>query len=137
MKDKAFVDTNIFVYLYSEDEPQKQSCAFAAIELYDCVTSTQVLNELCNVCLKKLKMTTEIIENAIDEITEEFDIELIGRNTIKKALSLHKKYHFSYYDCLILASALACDCKYILTEDLNDGQIIENNLIIRNIFKNM
>jgi len=135
MKDKVFVDTNVIVYLYSEDEEDKQSRAFAATALCDCVTSTQVLNEFSNVCLKKLKMPIETIENAIDEISTEFYVELINNNTIKKALSLHKKYNFSYYDCLILASALECGCQYVLTEDLNNGQIIENSLKIRNIFK--
>jgi len=134
MKDKVFVDTNVIVYLYSEDEADKQSCALAATALYDCVTSTQVLNEFSNICLKKLKMPTEIIESAIDEISKEFDVELIDSKTIKKALKLHKKYNFSYYDCLILASALAYGCQYLLTEDLNNGQIIENSLKIRNIF---
>ena len=134
MKDKVFIDTNVIVYLYSEDEKDKQSCALAATVLNSCVTSTQVLNEFSNVCLKKLKMPTEIIENAIDEISKEFDVELIDSKTIKKALDLHKKYNFHYYDCLILASALACGCKYVLTEDLNNGQIIENSLTIRNIF---
>ena len=79
-------------------------------------------------------MPIEIIESAIDEISKEFDVELIDNKTIKKALKFHKKYNFPYYDCLILASALACGCKYVLTEDLNNGQIIENSLTIRNIF---
>jgi len=134
MKDKVFVDTNVIVYLYSEDETDKQSCALAATALYDCVTSTQVLNEFSNVCLKKLQMPTKIIESAINEISKEFDVELIDIETIKTALKLHKKYNFSYYDCLILASALACGCKYVLTEDLNNRQVIENCLTICNIF---
>ena len=54
MKDKAFIDTNVLVYLYSEDEAEKQALAYDAIEKYDCITSTQVLNEFSNVCIKKL-----------------------------------------------------------------------------------
>ncbi|GHT47647.1 hypothetical protein FACS189440_08780 [Bacteroidia bacterium] len=100
MKDKAFVDTNILVYLYSEDETEKQAYAYNAIEQYDCITSSQALNEFSNVCLKKLHMTEDVIGNAIDEI----------------------------------ASALFYDCKYLLTEDLKDNQVIENNLTIINIF---
>jgi predicted nucleic acid-binding protein len=34
MKDKAFLDTNILVYLYSEDEVQKRAIACTAIETY-------------------------------------------------------------------------------------------------------
>jgi predicted nucleic acid-binding protein len=59
MKDRAFVDTNVLVYLYSEDEPEKQTTAIDAMERFHCLTSTQALNEFCSVCLRKLKMPSE------------------------------------------------------------------------------
>jgi predicted nucleic acid-binding protein len=40
----------------------------------------------------------------------------------------------AHYDCLIIASALNSGCDYLLTEDLADGQIIENKLTVVNIF---
>ena len=55
-------------------------------------------------------------------------------DVIQKALSLHNKYGYTYFDSLMLSSALVCDCKYLLTEDLRSGQIIENKLKIVNIF---
>jgi len=135
MKDRAFVDTNVFVYLYSEDEPEKQRKALGLLECYDCITSTQALNEFCNVCLKKMRLPEEYVSLSVDEISEECEITLIDYSTIKKALMLRSKYEYSYYDCLILASALASGCRYLLTEDLCDGQIIENKLKIVNIFR--
>jgi predicted nucleic acid-binding protein len=36
MNDKAFIDTNIFIYLYSEDEKLKQNISQRAVEKYDC-----------------------------------------------------------------------------------------------------
>jgi predicted nucleic acid-binding protein len=54
MNGRAFVDTNIFIYLYSEDESEKQEIAQKAINKYECVISTQVLNEFSNICIKKL-----------------------------------------------------------------------------------
>jgi predicted nucleic acid-binding protein len=59
---------------------------------------------------------------------------LVDVETIDKALELHEKYKYSYYDCLMLASALNSGCKYMLSEDLADGHIIEGNLKIVNIF---
>jgi predicted nucleic acid-binding protein len=55
-------------------------------------------------------------------------------DTIKKALYLHEKYRYSYYDSLILASALENGCKMIFTEDLQNGQVIEKTLKVVNIF---
>ena len=135
MKDKAFIDTNVFVYLYSEDEIQKQKQAQDAIEKYECVTSTQMLNEFSNVCLKKLRIPTDIISNSIDEIADACGIILVDTEIIKSALNLQRKYGYSYYDCLVIASALSLNCKYLLTEDLSNLQLIENSLIILNIFE--
>ena len=52
-----------------------------------------------------------------------------------QTLFLHKKY--GYWDCLMLASALRSECEFIFTEDMQDGQLIENKLKIKNIFNNL
>lgn len=75
-----------------------------------------------------------IVSLSIDEIENECEITLIDSNIVKKALLLRSKYGYSYYDCLIVASALMSNCKLLLTEDLHNGQIIENQLKIVNIF---
>jgi predicted nucleic acid-binding protein len=48
MRGKIFLDTNIVVYLYSGDEPEKHSAAVALIERDNSIVSTQVLSELAN-----------------------------------------------------------------------------------------
>jgi predicted nucleic acid-binding protein len=45
MSDRAFIDTNVFIYLYSEDEVEKQGISQKAVDKYDCIISTQVLKE--------------------------------------------------------------------------------------------
>jgi predicted nucleic acid-binding protein len=57
MSDKAFIDTNVFIYLYSEDDAKKQNISQMAVDNYDCVISTQVLNEFSSVCIRKLQKT--------------------------------------------------------------------------------
>jgi predicted nucleic acid-binding protein len=39
---KAFVDTNVFVYLYSDDEQDKRRRALSQIDRFDRIISTQV-----------------------------------------------------------------------------------------------
>ena len=134
MNDRAFVDTNIFVYIYSEDENIRREISQRELDKYDCIISTQVLNEFSNICIKKLNKTTEEIELAIDEMVNECILLPIEIKTIKKALFIHKKYTYGYYDSLMIASALLSECKYFLSEDLSDGQIIENKLKIVNIY---
>lgn len=56
------------------------------------------------------------------------------KKTIILACSIAERYGFSFYDSLIIASALESDCTTLYTEDLHDGQVLEGVLIIRNPF---
>jgi len=125
MKDKAFLDSNVLVYLYSEDEPEKQDIVNNIIDEFECVISTQTLNEFCNVCIKKL-----------NEIKGSCRLEMVDDSIIEQALLLHKKYFYSYFDSLMLSSALKYNCVIIYSEDMQNGQIIENSLKIVNPFAN-
>ena len=135
MKDRVFLDTNIFVYTQSSVEMKKREVSMGLIDNYECYTSTQVFNEVSNVMLKKLKMSTEEVKQIIAAIHDNCKVGLINYDTVQKALDLKERYGYSYYDCLILASALESDCQKLLSEDMNDGQIIENKLEIVNPFK--
>jgi predicted nucleic acid-binding protein len=132
--DKVFVDTNVFVYLYSEDDEHKRRCAYEAVARYDCMISTQVLNEFSHVCIRKLKSSTDRIKSLISQICSYCDLVYINEDTIDLALEIHGKYNYSYYDSLMVASALETDCKYLFSEDMSDGQVIEDRLTIKNIF---
>jgi predicted nucleic acid-binding protein len=134
MNDRAFIDTNVFIYLYSEDENEKQIIAQNAVDKYERIISTQVLNEFSNICIKKLLKKAEDIKLAIDEMIEQCSVLTLEKEDIKQALNIHKKFGYNYYDCLMIVSALNSNCGYLLTEDLTDGQIIENKLTIVNIF---
>lgn len=134
MSGKVFVDTNIFIYVYSNDEPQKKIISQRTIEKYDCIISTQVLNEFSNVCLKKFNKSTEEVELALNEIIGNSIVSLIDTNSIKQALKIHKQYGYNYYDCLMIAMALNSNCEYLITEDMADGHIIDKKLTIVNIY---
>ena len=131
---RAFVDTNVIVYLYSQADELKRNRAHSVMKLYDCQISTQVLNEFSHVCTKKWRFTKEKTQNLIKQICLYCDVAYIYEDTIGKALAIHEKYRYSYYDSLIIASALEHDCQYLLTEDMADGQVIEGQLTIQNIF---
>ncbi|MDR2197102.1 MAG: PIN domain-containing protein [Coriobacteriales bacterium] len=131
---KAFVDTNIFVYIYSGDEQDKRRQALSQIGRFDRVVSTQVLNEFCNVCIRKLRMELSSIGAAVEKICRTNELFVISGDTVKQALFIHDKYEYSYYDSLIIASALESGCEYLLSEDMADGQVIEGSLTIRNVF---
>jgi predicted nucleic acid-binding protein len=105
--DRAFVDTNVFLYLFSENEPLKRQRSLEAINTYDCQINTQILNEFCNVCIKKWHFPASEIFNALNKICTYSKLWLVESETIHKAVYLHNIYGYSYYDCLVLASAIS------------------------------
>ncbi len=52
MQDKIFFDTNMIVYLYSEDEIEKREKIISIASKNDVFISTQVVNEFSNVLYK-------------------------------------------------------------------------------------
>ena len=136
MPDRAFLDTNVLVYLHSENNDKKRDDAKNLLDEYKCVTSLQTFNELSNVWFRKFNLDSIKIEEHLDNIELVCDeILSINRATINSALAIKNRYNFSYYDSLMLASALEGNCNIIFTEDMSDGQIINNSLTIKNPFK--
>jgi len=135
MPDRAFLDTNVLVYLHSKDDDRKRDAAQNLLNEYKCITSLQAFNEISNVWFRKFNLDSTKIEEHLDNIELVCDdILSINRATINSALTLKDRYGFSYYDSLMLASALEGDCNIIFTEDMSDRQIINNTLTIKNPF---
>jgi len=136
MSDRTFLDTNILIYFYSENDECKRDIAYRMLNGNDCVTSLQAMNEASNVWLSKCKWGAEKIKKHLDNIELVCEEILpIQRHTVNRALDLRDRYGYSYYDCLMLASALDGNCRIILTEDMNSGQIICDTLKIVNPFE--
>ena len=135
MNDRVFLDTNLIVYLYSEKEPVKREAAYQILNKYNCVINIQSLKEASNVWFKKFEWDGLKIRKHLDNVELVCDeILQISRKTINKAIEVKDKYGFSFYDCVMLASALEGNCGIIFSEDMNDGQIIDGKLKIANPF---
>jgi predicted nucleic acid-binding protein len=130
MQDKAFIDTNIFIYYQRSDNLQKQSIAKSLLENNNCVASTQVISEISNILTKKYPTLEKEIQLFLKDITEFCETITISKTLIFKALRLHFKYKYSFYDSLIISAAIEANCNTLYTEDMQNGQIIENVLRI-------
>jgi predicted nucleic acid-binding protein len=89
-----------------------------------------VLSELANVLSKKYSFSWQQIASVYKELTNLFDIVLIKPESVRKAIEISEQYRYSYYDSLILASALEAECSILYSEDFQHGQIIEGMKII-------
>lgn len=134
--DKIFIDTNVLIYGYSADEPDKQLIVQKLVTSQSMLyPSTQVINEFSNVMLRKSQLSVETLLTVVQELEDRFYIAQIDTNTIAYALQLAQRYHYSYFDSLMIASAIQTGCNLLYTEDLHDRHQIQSQLTIINPFK--
>lgn len=134
MPDKVFLDSNVLIYLYSEDEPEKASLALKCAQEPNVWISTQALNEVSNVMYRKQKLAYADILSVVKELQNNFQVTTVTTRTIEQALLLGERYRYSYFDCLMLASSLEQGCARLYSEDMQHGQVIEGSLRIVNPF---
>jgi predicted nucleic acid-binding protein len=95
--------------------------------------STQVLSELYS-ALKKSKIDDSIAKQALLSYADSTNVVVITIETIRKSLDLRSIYGYSYWDCLIIATALCSNCSILYSEDLQDDQLINGKVQIVNPF---
>lgn len=131
--DKIFLDTNILCYLYDGRDPEKQNEAQAIfndlLSFYDVQISVQVLQEFSNVCLNKIHIPNEKVQDYI-KLFAQLPIHLNSSETVLSALIISSETQFSFWDSLILAAAKESGCNILLSEDLNDGQVVHGVKIV-------
>jgi predicted nucleic acid-binding protein len=126
--DRVFVDTNVLVYLFDDSEPKKQAKARKLLEgeKRELVVSTQVLQELY-VALTKGRdpiATPEIAEQAVREASG-YSVVQVDVPLVLSAIESSRKHRLSFWDALIVRAASHHDCGTLLSEGLNDGQVID------------
>jgi len=136
MSDRIFIDTNILAYSSLQDDLEKheQSILFLdGLKGSSVFVSTQVMSELSVVLLKHQVAEVRIID-ILNQVSDTFNVSAITYGTVMRAWKVKQKRRFSYWDSLIIASALESECTRLVTEDLQDGQIVDRKLRIVNPF---
>ncbi|SMP08728.1 Predicted nucleic acid-binding protein, contains PIN domain [Desulfurobacterium pacificum] len=137
---KAFFDTNILAYEFDSRNTTKQEIASTLLTQWRTsgriVISTQVLQELFVVLTKKLKPPLkESIAKEVIKTYSEFPVVIVNPNLILKAISIKERHKFSFWDSLILSTAIEAKCSILFTEDLSHGTVIEGVQIINPFLK--
>ncbi len=136
MKDRVFIDTNVWLYAFMEDSQDKKEKALSVISKSSgsIVISTQVLIEISANLLKKTDYDEEDISVVVERLNYVYHISLVDVETILKSLDVRRKYKYSFWDSLIIASALISGCSILYTEDMQHGQLIDGSLRMVNPF---
>jgi len=134
MSDRVFFDSNVLIYAMVSGDSRWER-AQQLVEQGGTI-SVQVLNEFVSVARRRMRMPWKDVIDAMDEIRVLFPSPVpITLDTHEAALKIAQQYGFGIYDALIAAAALEAKCSTLYSEDLQDGQIIERQLTIRNPFR--
>ena len=114
----AFFDTNIVVYAFSTDAKRDRAIKTIAP---GGIISAQVLNEFTNVLRNKQRQSWAVIEAVIRTARAQFIVPLTAE-THAAALLLARGHNLSFYDALIVASALEAGCDTLYSEDMQNGR---------------
>ncbi|MEO5330627.1 MAG: PIN domain-containing protein [Magnetococcus sp. YQC-5] len=134
MPGELFLDTNVLVYAFSGTEPEKRRRARDLLQRPGSCCSTQNLNELANVLIRKFRLPHTSVAAAIQDVAAGRSIHKVEVADIQRALTLSARYGFGYFDSLVVSAALSMKCSTLYTEDLQEGQVIEGILTIFNPF---
>ena len=138
MKDKVLLDTNLWVYLYSQNSQNKSVKVRELVNnnFTSIIISTQILGEFYNVMIKKKLKPKDEAKQIILEMVTNFTIVEIDVLKVITALDINSKYGYTYWDSLVLATALQQNCNILYSEDMQANQLIEQKTIIINPFVN-
>ena len=127
MTGPVFVDTNVFVYRHDSSDPSKQACAEQWIRLLAHSRagrlSFQVLQELYVSLTHEQRLNFDRSEaQEIVKVLATWQPIAADLAMLNRAWILQDRFPLSWWDALIIAAAQTCECKVLLTEDLQDGQ---------------
>ena len=131
----VFVDTNVLIYSEDGRVPEKQAQALAWLRVLwqrrAGRLSNQVLNEFYTNVTRKIKPPMQP-GDARAEVRryQRWQPWAIDHPTVETAWSVESRFGFSYWDALIVASAQTLGCRYLLTEDMQHGQVLDSVQIL-------
>jgi len=111
MQDNIFIDTNIWIYAFSESNDNKSKLAKTLIKKNNIYLNTQVLNEICFQLIKNENYNDEEILQLVKNMYKKYDVVKIDEKTILGASLLREKYGIkNYWDSIIVSSAINNEC---------------------------
>ena len=131
----AFVDSNVLIYRHDRDDKARQARAQELLELLwtrRCGRiSVQVLSEFYVVTTRKLASPLDRgLARAELRQLETWGPVPLSAPLRERAWSIEDRYGLSWWDALIVSAAAQAGCGLLLTEDLQDGQVLDGVKVV-------
>lgn len=128
MNDKTFVDSNVLIYAHDADAGRKHVAAQKVLlDLWDSrqgVVSLQVLQEFYVNVTRKIR--TPLARETARAIVNSYAVWCVDTTLaeVATAFRVEDEARISFWDALVVATAIKSGAQRILSEDLNAGQKI-------------
>jgi predicted nucleic acid-binding protein len=133
MTAPVFVDTNVLVYSFDTANTAKlQAAREWRSELWKNALgriSFQVLQEFYWTGTQKWPLLRKEIQAEIRDLVEWHPV-VINSEILEHSWEIQARYKLSFWDSLIVAAAKAASCRYLLTEDLQEGQEMDGVVVV-------
>ncbi len=136
MSDRYFIDTNIFAYTFDEKSKKKakisKEIVAYSLSSNEGIISYQVVQEFLNIATRKFKTPFKIQDSKIYlrkillPLCEIYPSEIL----FEFGLDIQSTTQYSFYDSMIIASAIKGKCKKLYTEDLSNRHTIQGVTIV-------
>ncbi len=142
MSVEYFLDTNLFIYQLEAADSHKTGVADdlirEAVATGKGCISYQVVQECLHTALRKAEVPLDISSARayLDHVLAPLVRITSSVHLYHRALAIKDRYRYGFNDALIIAAALEAGCSRLLSEDLQDGQVIES-LTIENPFRSV
>lgn len=133
MNVKSTIDSNILIYAFGKQDNSKNKIAREIIAECNKI-SLQAINETVFVLKRKFNFPGKELQEIIQFFKEKYIVKNIDIHTLETAMTVMDKYHYSFWDSMMLASALENECSVLYSEDMQHEQTIEKKLKIINPF---
>jgi predicted nucleic acid-binding protein len=125
---RTFFDTNILIYADDLAAGGKRERALAILEEHvrggTAVVSTQVLQEFYVIATRKLGVSAAVARHKV-ELFGRLDLVEVDLELILGAIDVQRLHQLSFWDALIVHAAAVAGCSVLLSEDLQDGRVID------------
>ena len=124
-----FVDTNVLVYAYDDTAGQKHTIAAQAVENWwnnkNGNISLQVIQEFYVTITRKIPhpMNAQAARQIVADLAN-WKIHYPTIDDVLQAIDIQQAHQLSFWDAMMIESAVRLGCRTLASEDLTHGQII-------------
>lgn len=134
---KVLVDSNVWLYMFlpgQDDVKSNIAVQLVAENAQNIVVSTQVINETVRNIRYNKVMNELRIRDLVNSFYQDYSVVQMSQAIQVRASHLREKYAISYWDSLLASAGLETQAEILLSEDMQDGLIIDEQLTIVNPF---